>query len=52
MAKVAKCSERSISNIRKNLRSFRRARSALVSVLCDHLAERPSLYVEEMCQIS
>lgn len=61
MAKVAQCSERSITNIRKNLRLFGSARSPPVSVgrqpsiapimldaLCDHLAEKPTLYVEEM----
>lgn len=61
MAKVAQCSERSITKIRKNLRLFGSARSPQVSVsrqpsiapimfdgLCDHLAEKPGLYVEEM----
>ena len=61
MAKVAQCRERSITNIRKNLRLFGSARSPPVSVgrrpsiapiiidaLCDHLAEKPGLYVEEM----
>lgn len=61
MAQVAQCSERSITNIRKNLRLFGSARSPPVSVgrqrsiapimldaLCDHLAEKPGLYVDEM----
>lgn len=60
MAKVAQCSERSLTNIRKNLRLFGSARSPPVSVgrqlsiapimldaFCDHLAEKPGLYVEE-----
>ena len=61
IAKVTQCSERSITNIRKNLRLFGSARSPPVSVgrqpsitpmmldaLCDYLAEKPTLYVEEM----
>ncbi|KAJ5435770.1 hypothetical protein N7445_006655 [Penicillium cf. griseofulvum] len=61
MAKVAQCSERSITNIRKNLQLSGSARSPPVSVgrqpsiapimldtLYDHLAEKPGLYVEEM----
>ena len=61
MAKAAYCSERSITNLRKNLRLFGSARSPPVSVgrqpsiapmmldaLCDHLTEKPGLYVEEM----
>ncbi|KAJ5491669.1 hypothetical protein N7539_003236 [Penicillium diatomitis] len=61
MAKVAKCSERSVTNIRKNMRLFGDARSPLVPVgrqpsiapvmldaLCDHLTEKPGLYVEVM----
>lgn len=59
MAKVAQCSERSISNIRKNLRLFGSVRSPLVSAgrqrsiapimlnaLCDHLAEKPGYLTE------
>ena len=61
MAKVAKCSERSITNIRKNIRLFGSARAPPVPVgrqpsiapimldaLCDHLAEKPGLYIDEM----
>jgi len=61
MAKVAKCSERSITNIRKNIRLFGSARSPLVPVggkpsiapimldaLFYHLAEKPGLYADEM----
>lgn len=61
IAKVAKCSERSITNIRKNMRLFGSAMSppvspyrpssttkVMVDALCDHLAEKPGLYVEEM----
>ena len=61
MAKVAKCSERSVTNIRKNIRLFGSARSppispgrpssitdVMIDALCNHLAEKPSLYVEEM----
>lgn len=63
MAKVAQCGERSITNIRKNLRLFGSTRSRSPSVsagrqrsiapimldaLCDHLAGKPGLYVEEM----
>ncbi|KAJ5851110.1 hypothetical protein N7455_010966 [Penicillium solitum] len=61
IAKVAKCSERSVTNIRKNMRLFGSARSppiapgrsssitnVMVDALFDHLAEKPGLYVEEM----
>lgn len=59
VAKVAKCSERSVTNIRKNIRLFGSARSPPISpgrpssitkvitdTLCDHLAAKPSLYEE------
>lgn len=58
MAKVAQRSERSITNVRKNLRSLGSARCPPVSVgrqpsiapimldaLCDHLAEKYGLYI-------
>lgn len=61
MARLAKCSERSITNIRKNMRQFGTARSpqirtgqapcitaSMVDALCDHLTEKPGLYLEEM----
>lgn len=61
MAEAAECSTRSIINIRNNLRHFgsvrapftrvgrRRSITPLVlEVLCDHLLEKPGLYVEEM----
>lgn len=61
MAKVAKCSERSVTNIRRNIRVFGDSRSPLVptgqpsiitsimlDALCDHLAKNPGLYVEEI----
>lgn len=61
MATLAKCSERSISNIRKNMRQFGTAKSPsirsgqppcitapMLDALFDHLAEKPSLYIEEM----
>jgi hypothetical protein len=61
IAKVANRSERSVTNPRKNMRLFRDARSPpapvgrqsniaaiMLDALCDHLAEKPDLYVEEM----
>ncbi|KAJ5344403.1 hypothetical protein N7452_002407 [Penicillium brevicompactum] len=61
MAKVAKCNERSVTNIRRNIRVFGDSRSppvpagqpsiitpVMLDALCDHLAEKPGLYVEEM----
>lgn len=58
MANVAMCSERSVTNIRKNMRLFGSPRSPLVpagrppnitpvmlDALRDHLAERPGLFV-------
>lgn len=61
MAKLAKCSERSVTNIRKNLRLFGSSRSppispgrpsniakVMVDALFDHHAEKPGLYVEAM----
>jgi transposase len=61
MAKAAECSERSIINIRNNLRLFGNVRAPLTRVgrrrsttppmiqtLCDHLLEKPGLYVDEM----
>lgn len=65
MAKVAKCSERSITNIHKNMRLFGSARSPpipagrppsitspMLEALCDYLAKKPSQYVEEMAVFS
>lgn len=61
MAKVTKCSERSVTNIHRNLWFFGNATSppipagqpsiitlVMLDALCDHLAEKPGLYVEEM----
>lgn len=61
MAKVAKCTERSITNIRKNMRLFGSVRSPPISAgrppsitspmldaLLHRLTEKPCLYVEEM----
>lgn len=61
MAKAAKCSQRSITNIRKNMRLFGTARSPpvragrlpnvtrpMLDALCDHLLEKPGLYIDEM----
>lgn len=61
IAQEAKCSERSVTNIRRKMRLFGSARSPPVRVgrpetvtpvmldaLCDHLTEKPTLYVEEM----
>ena len=63
MAKLAKCSERSITNIRKNMRLFGSPNSptippgpppsitpVMLDALCDHLAEIPGLYIEEMAK--
>ena len=61
MGKVAKRSERSVNNIRKNMQLFGDAWSPLVPVgrqpsiapvmldtLCDYLVEKPGLYIKEM----
>ena len=61
MAKVAKCSKRSVTDIRKNLRLFGSPRPppipagrppnitpVMLDALCDHLAKKPGLYVEEV----
>ena len=61
MAKLAKYSERSITNKRKNMRLFGSLNSptippgppssitpVMLDALCDHLAEIPGLYIEEM----
>lgn len=61
MAKVAKCTERSITNIHKNMRLFGSVRSPPISAgrppnitspmldaLLHRLTEKPCLYVEEM----
>ena len=61
MAKLAKCSERSITNIRKKMRLFGSPNPptiapgpppsvtpVMLDTLCDHLAEKPGLYIDEM----
>lgn len=61
MAKAAECSKRSVINISNNLRWFGNVRAPLIPVgrrrsvtppmlqaLCDHLLEKPGLYVDEM----
>lgn len=63
MAKLAKCSERSITKIRKNMRLFGSPNSptippgpspsitpVMLDALCDHLIKKPSLYIEEMAR--
>lgn len=60
MAAVAECRLRSIISIRNNLRLFRNARAPsaragrrrsitppMIQTLCDHLLEKPGLYVDE-----
>ena len=60
MAKPAKCSERSITNIRKKMRLFSpnppkippgqspSVTPVMLDALCDRLAEIPGLYIDEM----
>jgi transposase len=61
MANAAECSERSIMAIRSNIRHFggtkappngggrpRSITPQMIEVLCDHLLEKPDLYLEEM----
>jgi len=61
MANVAECSERSIKAIRSNLYYFGTTKappngggrppsitSHMLEVLCEHLLEKPELYLEEM----
>lgn len=61
MAGIAKCTERSVTHIRKNLRLFGTARASpvpagrppsitplMLDALRDYLTEKPGLYVEEM----
>ncbi|KAJ5917546.1 hypothetical protein N7466_011100 [Penicillium verhagenii] len=61
MAKAAECSKRSIINISNNLRQFGNVRAPptrvgrrrsitppMLEALCDHLLEKPGLYVDEM----
>ncbi|OQE67447.1 hypothetical protein PENNAL_c0171G09942 [Penicillium nalgiovense] len=61
MAKAAECSKRSIINISNNLRRFGNVRAPptrvgrrrtvtppMIEALCDHLLEKPGLYVDEM----
>lgn len=61
MANVAECSERSIMAIRSNIRHIgstkappngggrlRSITPQMLEVLCEHLLERPGLYLEEM----
>lgn len=64
MAKLAKCSERSITNICKNMRLFGSPNSPtippgpplsippmILDALYDHLAEIPGLYIEEIAKL-
>lgn len=61
MAEEAECSERTIKNIRKNLRQFGNVHAppnrigrrptltpSMLEALCDHLLEKPGLYLDEM----
>ncbi len=61
MADVAECSARSVKGIRSNLRHFGTTRAPpngggrprsitplMIDALCDHLLEKPGLYLEEM----
>lgn len=61
MAEASECSKRSIINIRNNIRRFGDVRAPptrvgrrrsitppMIQALCDHLLEKPGLYVEEM----
>lgn len=61
MAKAAECSKRSVINISNNLRWFGNVRAPptdvgrrrsitppMLEALCDHLLEKPGLYVDEM----
>ncbi|KAI3112716.1 hypothetical protein CBS147330_9904 [Penicillium roqueforti] len=61
MAEAAECSEQTIKNIRRNLRLFghvhapstrigrrRSITPPMLEALCDHLLEKPGLYLEEM----
>ncbi|KAK5800950.1 hypothetical protein VI817_003162 [Penicillium citrinum] len=63
MAKLAKCSERSITNIRKKLRLFNYPNSptippgpspiinpVMLDALCEYLAQIPGLYTDEMAK--
>jgi transposase len=61
IAKAVRCSERSVTNIRLNLRLFGSARAPsnrsgrqrsitllMLKALCEHLIEKPDLYLDEM----
>lgn len=61
IARAANCSERSVSNIRSKLRLFGTARAPpnrvgrrrsitapMLKALCEHLLEKPDLYLDEM----
>lgn len=61
IAQIAKCSERTVTELRRKLRLYGTARPHLVragrppsitplmlEALCDHLVEKPGLYIEEM----
>lgn len=61
MAEAAECSEQTIKNIRRNLRLFgsvhapknrigrrRSVTPLMLEALCDHLLEKPTLYLDEM----
>lgn len=61
MAEQAECSKQTIINIRNNLRQFRSIYAPqtrvgqkrtvtplMIDALCDHLSEKPGLYLEEI----
>jgi len=61
MADIAECSERSIKAIRSNLHNYGSTKAPpngggrprlitppMLETLCDHLLEKPGLYLEEM----
>jgi hypothetical protein len=65
IANAAKCSERSVTTIRSNLQVFGHVRAPLnrdgrpqsimplmLNALCDHLLEKPGLYLDEMAGLS
>jgi hypothetical protein len=64
MAEAADCSKRSIITIRANLQMFGDVRAPLIpggrprviipvmlEALCDHLLEKPDLYLDEMAEL-
>ncbi len=61
MAEAAECSEQTTKNIRRDLRLFgsvyapknhagrrRSVTPLMLEALCDHLSEKPTLYLDEM----